>query len=164
MAGHASPTEKYIGGSMLPWPKWGAGICDIRKPSSSGRGWGGAASIHGDPRESEGTVLRHAVEQMVAIRRVRCKLKVGLCRQLSVRWTFYQVDASLGEWTPLMMFVVATCDGRGTAGMLEPALILELERTDPDSSVNLSRCDIGGAGPRPLEFRYGPHRGSAPLP
>lgn len=147
--------KKYMGGSMMSWSSWGTGICDIRRPL--GRGWGGAASLHGDRRESEGKVLRHAISQMCAIRRVRCELKVGLCRQLSVRWTFYQVDVSPGDWTPLMMFVVATCDGRDGAAMLESALILELERTDPDSSVNLSRCDLGGTGPRPLEFRYEPH-------
>ena len=50
--------KKYIGGSMLPWPTSGTGICDIRKTNSPGRGWGGAASIHGDPRESEGKVLQ----------------------------------------------------------------------------------------------------------
>ena len=114
------------------------------------------ASLNGDRRESEGKVLRHAIQQMCAIRRVRCELTVGLCRQLSVRWTFYEVDASPGDWTPLMMFVVATCDGRDVAAMLESTLILELERTDPDSSINLSRNDLGGTGPRPLEFRYEP--------
>ena len=65
---------KFPGGSLLPWPRWGAGICDLRKPSSSGRGMGGAASVDGEPRKSDGKVLRHAVEQMVAIRRARCKL------------------------------------------------------------------------------------------
>ena len=70
---------------------------------------------------------------------------------------FYQVDVSFGDWTPLMMFVVATCDGRGGAAMLELTLILELERTDPDSSINLSRNYLGVAGPHPLECMYEPH-------
>ena len=127
------------------WTGWGVGIISFMPRAK------------GDRRISEGVVLRHCVSQLTRVSKVKhCMMKVGMCLSIGTRWSMY-VETPEGDWRPTHMFLLAACECRSTAGMLEAALILHLNATWPLRSVNLARKDLGGTGSYRSSTKHEPH-------
>ena len=109
-----------------------------------------------DDNANEGTKLEKAYRRCRWIlARHACEFKVGMTRQLGVRWRLYQ--DGMYKWKPTHLFIVMDVRGRAAVGMAEAALIrMMLDSGDYDDSdnINFRHDDKGGSGPRPPEHEY----------
>ena len=105
---------------------------------------------------NEGTKLEKAYRRCRWIlARHACEFKVGMARQLGVRWRYYQ--DGMYKWKPTHLFIVMDVRGRAAVGMAEAALIrMMLDSGDYDDSdnINFRHGDKGGSGPRPPEHEF----------
>ena len=124
------------------WWTWRNGIIDIR------------VLFKVSVRAAEGTRLREAVKACRwVLKRHPCQFKVGMARELGVRWVHYLEDAAT-RWCPTHIFLLAEVRGREAAGYLEAALIAVMADLDVDQELNqnIHNRDYGGTGPRHPEF------------
>lgn len=136
--GEEDPWQQYkISPNIRPWPTWGSGVADVREYRSDRK------------RSSEGRILRHSMNQLDRIAKRASYFKVGLARNLSMRWEYYMMT-SPGKWKPSVMFVVSTLPHRSGAAMQEAPFIQYAEAYG-EKSINLHRRDLGGEGPRHSE-------------
>ena len=109
-----------------------------------------------DNNANEGTTLEKAYRRCRWIlARHACEFKVGMARQLGVRWRYYQ--DGMYKWKPTHLFIVMDVRGRAAVGMAEAALIrMLLDSGDYDDSdnINLRNNDKGGSGPRLPEHEF----------
>ena len=124
------------------WWTWEHGIIDLRVMYTMSE------------RAAEGTRLREAVKGCRwVIKRHPCEFKIGMARELGVRWSQYLENAE-DKWCPTHLFLLAEVRGREAVGYLESALIALVADLDVDEELNrnLQTRDRGGTGPRPPEL------------
>ena len=82
-----------------------------------------------------------------------CEYKIGLCKNIAVRWQYYIDDDS--KFVPHVLFLLAGLEARVGAAMLESALIAWFE--DDEWCRNTRKHDVGGSGPIRKETMFTEH-------
>ena len=100
--------------------------------------------------------MNHCMGECEQIMKVKCFIKIGMCSNISIRWTMY-METPAGRWQPNVLFLLVTVDGRSAAAFLEAALINHIAGKYEDSSINMLRRDRGGEGPPRPHSRFRPH-------
>ena len=101
----------------------------------------------------EGTRLDWCISVFREVARTgsrRVEHNVGLCVDAKVRWGFYRDESAENTWRPDFMVLIERPSTRQAAGFLEAALIqfVKGDRRHIENSINVSRRDKGGEGPR----------------
>ena len=112
--------------------------------------------VNRNENANEGTKLEKAYRRCRWIlARHACEFKVGMARQLGVRWRLYQ--DGMYKWKPTHLFIVTDARGRAAVGYAEAALIrmiMDCGDYDDSDNINLRNNDKGGSGPRLPEHEF----------
>ena len=121
--------------------------------------------IKDDRTACEGTRLDWCIQQVRQFLRTkvdgntRLEHKIGMCFCAKTRWEYYCDDDDENKWRPDIMVLIDRTSNRESVGFLEAGMIRFIKDDDDFAinSLNVTRRDRGGEGPRVRVRAHLPH-------